>query len=259
MEMRNSDVKMKWAAWNVKWDFKMWFLPETFVLLQSSKLLKFDFWIVNIFWNHSLCSWYIRVLDLIGRCEACMWLAVIGVIDSSTWVAGGSDSSVTMETNAASWSTNHLEWVPWGFLKHMPKISSSPRYTNTHTKTHTHSFECCTVLLDRSVCENSFVYMCVCWADVCFLPVWCGLLSTPSLGRWRSCHGRVLLGPPRTYTYTHTDVHAHASRGQGSACTKRPNKPSVHTTNPPQTENEKAAGGNVRRCRAEIMFWRSRL
>lgn len=188
-------------------------------------------------------------MGLVTARPACGWLWA-SVIDSSTWVAGGSDSFVTMETNATGLSANH-SWVRApGILKtHAEDFLSSKTHINTHTYIYIHIFLFSVLrsFVGRE-CICAKVYLCACVLS------WCGLLSTLSPGRWRSCHGRVLSGPARTCT--HMYAHAHTSGGQGSACIKRANKPSVHTTNPPQTEQaDRKQDGNEMKC-GRLGGWR---
>lgn len=79
------------------------------------------------------------------------------MIDSSTWVVGGSDSSVAVETNTVRQRANQ-SWVraPGIRLTHAEDFLKTKTHINTHTRTHTlsHSSMCFTFVSDR------WLYMC---------------------------------------------------------------------------------------------------
>ena len=162
--------------------------------------------------KHLCCDW------LKAR-PACGWLGA-SVIDSSTWVVGGSDRPVAVETNTASRPANRRRGrAPGIHLTHAEDFLSTRTHINTHRHTHTYSscallfgwiYECMCVKVYLCACA----YACVRWVHVCVLPVRCGRLSTQSPGRWRSCHGRVLSsGPVHTHTLTLTHTHTHTPGG----------------------------------------------
>lgn len=102
------------------------------------------------------------------------------------------------------------------------------------------------------ICVHVRMHVCVkvCWVNVCVLPVWCGLLSTPSLGRWRGCHGRVLTGPTRTHAHTHiwnTRTLTHTPGDRGQLVLKDQINEAFRTTNPPQTRQADRKGEHDRR------------
>lgn len=64
---------------------------------------------------------------------ACGWLSA-RQIDSSTWVAGGSDSSVAVETNTANLPANQgRASAPGIHLTHAEDFLKTKTHINTHT------------------------------------------------------------------------------------------------------------------------------
>lgn len=82
--------------------------------------------------KHLCCDW------LKAR-PACGWLGA-SVIDSSTWVVGGSDRPVAVETNTASRPANRRRGrAPGIHLTHAEDFLSTRTHINTHRHTHTYS------------------------------------------------------------------------------------------------------------------------
>lgn len=136
------------------------------------------------------------------------------VIDSSTWVVQGSDSSVAVETNTAGLPVNQ-SWVraPGNHRTHAENLLKTKRHINT--RIHTQAFFHVLHIFDGYMSVR--VLKCIC-VHVCVLHVWWGLLLRVFLG---SCHGRVLTG--LVHRHAHTHIHTNTS-AHGSACIKRPNK-----------------------------------
>lgn len=174
----------------------------------------------------------------------CAWLEA-GVIDSSNWVVGGSDSSVAVETNTARRPANQERERASGIhLTHAKDFLRTKIHINTQ-KTHVFytsryfagylgiyvwTFICACVRVWLHVCPN------VCRVNVCVCSACGGVLC-------RRCLRVVDVVVMGECSLTHT-----RSWEQGSACIKRANKRSFPHPQPRQDEQagtEHASGGSV--------------
>ena len=166
-------------------------------------------------------DWLQWGLHLVG-CEP-VWLTAL-----PGWRETVTSPSLWKQTGQSRSANHGWARAPGVYLTYAKDFLKTKTHTNTHTHRH-HIFlfyvlSCfvgyMSVYVLRFICVH--VRMLVCWADVCFLPVWCGLLSTPSPGRWRSCHGRVLSRPRWNHTHmrTHTHTHTHTSGDRGQLVLK---------------------------------------
>ena len=212
------------------------------------------------------------------------------MIDSSTWVVGGSDRPVAVETNTASRPANQRRGrAPGIHLTHAEDFLRTKTHINTHTHTHTYtdtlilhvlyfSVEYTSVCVLKFICAHVRMHVCVefmcvfspCGVVVCRHSLW--VVDVVVMGE---C-SLDLCAHTHTYTHTHTHTHTHNLTqththmhthrhtqththrgGQGSACIKRPNKRSFPHRKPTadKTSRQKSKNATGRKC---VYVWRWR-
>lgn len=178
----------------------------------------------------------------------CAWLEA-GVIDSSNWVVGGSDSSVAVETNTARWAANQGRESASGI--HLTHAKDFLRNKNTHKHKGDARLLYIALFFWIVGCIGVKVYLCACACVYACVPE-CVQSSCVCVCVYSACGGVfcrrclrvvdvVVMGE---CALTHT-----RSREQGSACIKRANKRSFPHPQPRQDEQQTGikhvTGGSV--------------